>query len=92
MSLCPFADLIAWIDALRERLERGELQAHPPVRAGIRGPVLPVELAARTMLADYDHYGDLTEQQRREHPVTERRLLLMADLQHLRPQLAATLP
>jgi hypothetical protein len=92
MSSCPFADLVAWIEALRARLACGELQAHPPVRAGINGPVLPAELAVRYMLADYDHYDDLTEQQRRGNPVMERRLLLMADCQHLRSQLAATLP
>jgi hypothetical protein len=90
MSSCPFADLVVWIDTLRAQLASGKLRAHPPVRAGVNGPLLAAELAARYILADYDHYGDLTEQQRREHPVMERRLLLMADFQHLRPQLTGT--
>ena len=75
--------LDTWTAALRDRLARGELDGRTPVTIG--GLRLPsAELAARIMLADLDHYDDLTPEQRRDMLVEARRLLLLRDFRQLR--------
>ncbi len=78
-------DLAAWIDALRARLARGELDGQGSFDTG--DGALPVGLAARIMLADLDHYDDLTPEQRGAPPVRARRLRLLADLWELRARI-----
>ncbi len=78
-------DLAAWIDALRDRLARGELDGQGSFDTG--DGVLPVGLAARIMLADLDHFDDLTPEQRRDPLVMSRRLHLLADLWELRARI-----
>ena len=52
-------DLAARIDALRGRLERGELADLGPVDIGYGTKTLPAELAIRIKLADLDSFDDL---------------------------------
>jgi len=54
------ADLMAWIDDLRRRLERGDLAGHPPVDIGDGTGDIPAELTIKIMLAALDSYDDLT--------------------------------
>ncbi len=78
-------DLAAWIAALRARLARGELDGQGSIHIG--GGTLPVGLAARIMLADLDHFDDLTPEQRRDPLVMARRLHLLGDLCELRARI-----
>ncbi len=78
-------DLAAWIDALRARLARGELDGQGSFDTS--DGILPVGLAARIMLADLDHYEDLTPEQRGEPLVIARRLHLLADFCELRARI-----
>ncbi len=66
-------DLADWIAELRSRVARGELDGQGTLDVG--DGVLPVGLAARIMLADLDHYEDLTPEQRRDPLIMSRRLL-----------------
>ena len=80
-------ELTAWIEELRGRLDRGELDDRDPIDLG-RGGVLPsAELAAKVMLADLDHYDDLTLEQRRDPLTLARRQLLQDDLRRLKEQI-----
>ena len=79
-------ELAAWIAELRGRLARGEFADGGPIEVG--GVSLPgVELAVRVVLADLDHYDDLTLEQRRDLLVVARRRLLLEDLRRLRAQI-----
>ena len=78
-------DLIAWIDALRGRVARGDLNGRGAFRVGV--DELAVERAARILLADVDHDWVLTLDQRRERFNVERRRQLLLDLRRLREQI-----
>ncbi|MDP8923046.1 MAG: hypothetical protein M3O34_09255 [Chloroflexota bacterium] len=76
-------DLDAWIAELRDRLARGELDGRTPIEiAGLRLP--SAGLAARIMLADLDHYDDLTPEQCRDVLVQAPRRMLLRDFRELR--------
>ncbi len=76
-------DLAAWIDELRSRVARGDLDGRGEF--AVLGGRLAVGLAARIMLADLDH-DDLTPEQRADPLSVERRRLLFSDLHRLREQ------
>ncbi len=78
-------DLTDWLADLRARLARGELDGQGTIDVG--GAALPAGLAARIMLADLDHYDDLTPEQRGDPLVIARRLHLLADLWELRARI-----
>ncbi len=78
-------DLVAWIDALRDRVARGDLKGRGAFRVG--ADALAVERAARILLADVDHDRNLTLDRRRERFNVERRLQLLAELRRLREQI-----
>ncbi len=79
-------DLVTWIGELRTRVVRGDLDGRGEFEVGARGR-LPIEQAARIMLADLEHDKDLTLKQRRHPIAVERRRLLQADLRRLRAQI-----
>ncbi len=79
-------NLAAWIDALRERVARGEMDRRMPITIGGL-PLSSAELAARIMLADLDHYNDLPPEHRRDLLVEARHRLLLDDFRQLREQL-----
>ena len=80
-------ELTAWIEELRRRVDRGELDGRTPIDVG-RGCVLPsAELAAKIMLADLDHYDDLTLETRQDPLVVARWRLLLEELRRLREQI-----
>ncbi len=68
-------DLVVWIEALRGRVAHGELDGQGSIDVG--NGALPVGLAARIMLADLDHFDDLTPEQRNDPQVMARRLRLL---------------
>ena len=78
-------DLVAWIDALRGRVARGELNGGGAFRIG--ADALAVERAARILLADVDHDRVLTLDRRRDSFNVERRRHLLCDMLRLREQL-----
>ena len=79
-------ELATWIAELHRRVARGEFADGGPIEVG--GVTLPgVELAVRVVLADLDHYDDLTLEQRRDLLVVARRRLLLEDLRRLRAQI-----
>ena len=78
-------DLAAWIDELRARVARGELDGQG--QFAVLGGRLAVGLAARIMLADLDHDLDVTPEQREDPFSVERRRLLFSDLHRLRSQI-----
>lgn len=79
-------DLDGWIAELRDRVARGELDGRTSVTIG--GLRLPsAELAARIMLADLDHYDDLSPEERSDWLLEARRLMLLGDFRQLREQL-----
>jgi hypothetical protein len=79
-------DLAAWLAELRGRVARGELAGRGPI--AVAGGTLPsVELAARVLLADLDHYDDLSPARRRDPLVVARRRLLLADLRRFRERI-----
>ncbi|MDP8925309.1 MAG: hypothetical protein M3O34_20890 [Chloroflexota bacterium] len=78
-------DLANWLAELRACLARGELDDQGSLAVG--GGMLPVGLAARIMLADLDHYEDLTPEQRRDMLVEARYRLLLRDFRQLRDQI-----
>ena len=79
-------DLIAWIADLRARVARGELGGLGRVELD-GGIMLTAQLAARILLADLDHFDDLTPTQRRDLSVRARREALLRDLTRLRKQI-----
>ena len=85
MSVDP-PELATWIAELRSRLARGEFADGGPIEVG--GVALSsVELAVKVMLADLDHYDDLSLEQRRDLLTVARRRLLLEDLRRLREQI-----
>jgi hypothetical protein len=56
--MTPDDGLDRWIDDLRDRLVRGELDGLPPVNIGDGTVYLPGDLAIRIMLADLDDLHD----------------------------------
>ena len=81
------ASLEVWIEGLRDRLDRGGLAHRGPIelRDGCRFP--SVELGARIMLADLEHFEDLPRAER-EHPRTlARRRPLLDEFAALRERL-----
>ncbi len=84
MSAAP-DDLAAWVAELRARVARGELDGRGAIAVG--GGQLAVDLAARMMLADLDHYDDLPPEQRQDPLIVARRLRLLADLWELRARI-----
>jgi hypothetical protein len=77
-------DLCAWIRALRDRCDRGELAGHPPVDIGYGTSTLPAEHTSRIMLADLDSFDDLTDAQRDHRAHVRRRLGVLNDFRRLR--------
>ena len=80
------SELDAWISDLRGRVARGELDglgSIPVDGSALLGTVTVV----RIMLADLDHYDDLTPEQRQDPLVEARRRLLLADFRRLREQI-----
>jgi len=78
-------ELLIWIATLRGRAERGDL-----ARLGTyatEGGTLDITLAARVMLADLDHFGDLSPDRRRDLDIRIRRGLLLDDFRRLRAQI-----
>ena len=80
-------DLDGFIPALRGRLDRGEYANLGPVDLGELAPFGDPELALRVLLADWDHFDDLTPEQRDDYGVAARRLTVLADLNALQQRL-----
>ena len=83
----PLADRVeaadGFIPALRGRLERGEYANLGPVDLGELSPLGDAELVLRVMLADWDHFDDLSPEQRDDFLVAARRLAVLRDLSTL---------
>jgi hypothetical protein len=77
------AGLLAWIDGLRVRLRRGELAGLGPLVVG-DDAALDAEHGVRIMLADLDHYGDLTPRRRAQPETRARYRALLRDFRDLR--------
>ena len=75
-------ELDAWISDLRGRVARGELVGLGPTPIE-EAAVLDTETLVRVMLADLDHYDDLSPEQRRDPLIQARRGLLLADFRRL---------
>ena len=78
-------DLVAWIDALRGWVARGELNGRGAFRIGV--DELAVERAARILLADVDHDRVLSLDRRRDSFNVERRRHLLSQILRLREQI-----
>ncbi len=78
-------DVLAWIDALRGRVARGELHGRGVFRVG--ADALAIERAARILLADVDHDRVLTLDRRRDPFNVERRRHLLDHFLRLREQI-----
>ena len=78
-------DLVAWTDALRGRVARGELNGRGTFQVG--ADALAVERAARILLADVDHDRVLTLARRRDSFNVERRRHLLSQILRLREQI-----
>lgn len=79
--------LAAWIATVKTRLERGDLAQLDPISVADGWPSLPGELFVRIMVADYEHYDDLSLERRREPETIALRLGLLADLRRLRARI-----
>lgn len=77
-------ELEAWIASVQHRLARGDLARLGPMPVGEGFPSLPGELYVRIMIADYEHYGDLSPERRRQPDVVAQRMALLSDLHRLR--------
>jgi hypothetical protein len=77
-------DLDAWIDALRGRLDRGELAGLGPLSLRDGASSLPGELVVRIMLADLEHVDDLARLERWAGRAAWRRRALHEELRRLR--------
>ena len=73
-------DLDGFIPELRGRLDRGEYANLGPIDLGESAPLGDPELALRVMLADWDHFDDLSPDQRDDYHVAARRLNVLADI------------
>ena len=78
--------LDGWIVELRGRAGRGDLVGLGRVELD-GGILLPAAQAARILLADLDHLGDLAHAQRGDLTVVARRQALLRDLDRLRKQI-----
>ncbi len=78
-------DLATWIDELRGRVARGALDGQADVV--VAGDMMPAGRAARIMLADLDHYENLSPEQRQDPLIEARRRLLLHDFRRLREQI-----
>ena len=83
----PSDDLAEWIESVSERLACGEFAGLPAIPVGPGMPSLPGEMFVRIMLADYDHYDDLSLERRRERWTIHMRIALLHDLRQLRDQI-----
>ncbi len=79
-------ELDAWISDLRGRVARGELDGVGAIPLD-GAAVLSTATVVRIMLADLDHYDDLSPEQRQDLLVRARRRLLLADFRRLREQI-----
>ena len=79
-------ELDAWISDLRVRVARGELDGLGSIPVDGSASLGTVTVV-RIMLADLDHYDDLTPEQRQDPLVEARRRLLLADFRPLREQI-----
>ena len=85
-ALCRRVDpneLDTWIADLRGRVARGELDGVGAVPLD-GAAVLGTATVVRVMLADLDHYDDLSPEQRRDLLVQARHRLLLRDFRRLR--------
>jgi hypothetical protein len=80
-------DLDGFVSELRGRLDRGDYVNLGPVDLGAPPPLQESELAQRIMLADWDHFDNLTPKRRDDYAVAARRLKVLADLHALRQRL-----
>jgi hypothetical protein len=80
-------DLDGFIPELRGRLDRGEYANLGPVDLGESAPLRDPELVLRILLADWDHFDNLSHEQRDDYGVAARRLKVLADLHALRQRL-----
>src|SRR4051812_6090815 len=80
-------DLDGFIPELRGRLDRGEYANLGPVELGTLESLGDPELVLRVMLADWDHFDNLSPEQRDDYQVAARRLRMLADLHALQQQL-----
>jgi hypothetical protein len=80
--------LAAFIDHLRDRLERGELAGHPPIRLAEERTLVNVEQSVRAMLAEVGRYRAMTPALRDEAWNARRRRRLARDLRRLQEELA----
>jgi hypothetical protein len=71
-------ELAAFIEALRGRLERGELADHPPLRLLPEIELPEVERAVRAMPRQVDSFRALTPAERRRRQGSERRQARLA--------------
>ena len=80
-------ELDGFIPELRGRLGRGEYANLGPIDLGESAPLGNPELALRVLLADWDHFDDLSPEQRDDFLVAARRLTVLQDLRALQQQL-----
>jgi len=80
-------DLGGFVPELRGRLDRGEYANLGPVGLGELSPLGDPETALRIMLADWDHFDNLTPEQRDDYSMAARRLQVLADLDAFRQRL-----
>jgi hypothetical protein len=80
--------LAAFIDDLRDRLERRELAGHPPIRLDEGRTLVNVEQSVRAMLAEVDRYRAMTPVLRDEAWNARQRRRLARDLRRLQEELA----
>jgi hypothetical protein len=76
--------VVAWIQTLRERLDRGEFAGHLPVDVGYGTAAMRAERAIRIMLADLASFDDLTPTEWAEPFNVTRRQNLSDDFRRLR--------
>jgi hypothetical protein len=81
--------LKAWIDELRDRLERGELGRFGVVELRDGSHSLTLEQAVRIMLADLAYLDDPATAHHPASSLSWRRQCLLADFQYLRDRLAS---
>ena len=77
-------DLDGWIEGVKLRLAHGDLADLDSIPVGQGYPSLPGELFVRVVIADYEHYADLSLERRRQPQTIAQRLALLGDLRKLR--------
>jgi hypothetical protein len=80
----PDDDLASSVTELRTRLERGDLAHHVPIQLDAALEVVDVDKAARSMIADFEHYGSMPDGERRfpHHLARQRELARQLRLLH----------